>query len=78
MDVFLLARSPTWLGRRAGFPLVGKLVLWRQATSKADEYRAKAQEAEQLAERTTDSVIKEQALRIAEQWRYMRRKVWRS
>ena len=21
------ARSPTWLGRRAGFPLVGKLVL---------------------------------------------------
>ena len=41
------------------------------ATSKADEYRAKAREAEQLAEKTTDSVIKEQALKIAEQWRYM-------
>jgi hypothetical protein len=41
------------------------------ATSKADEYRAKAREAEQLAERTKDSVIKEQALKIAEQWRYM-------
>ena len=41
------------------------------ATSKADEYRAKAREAEQLAERTNDSVIKEQALKIAEQWQYM-------
>ena len=41
------------------------------ATSKADEYRAKAREAEQLAERTNDFVIKEQALKIAEQWRYM-------
>jgi hypothetical protein len=41
------------------------------ATSKADEYRAKAREAEQLAERTNDSVIKEHALKIAEQWRYM-------
>ena len=29
------------------------------ATSKADEYRAKAREAEQLAARTNDSVIKE-------------------
>ena len=41
------------------------------ATSKAEEYRTKAREAEQLAERTNDSVIKEQALKIAEQWRYM-------
>ena len=41
------------------------------ATSKADDYRAKAREAERLAEQTTDSVIKEQALKIAEQWRYM-------
>jgi hypothetical protein len=41
------------------------------ATSKADEYWARAREAEQLAEQTADSVIKEQALRIAEQWRYM-------
>ena len=41
------------------------------STSKADEYRAKAREAEQLAERTNDSVIKEQALKIAERWQYM-------
>ena len=32
------------------------------ATSKAEEYRTKAREAEQLAERTNNSVIKEQAL----------------
>jgi hypothetical protein len=41
------------------------------ATSKTDEYRAKAREAERLAGQTTDSVIKEQALKIAEQWLYM-------
>jgi hypothetical protein len=41
------------------------------ATSKADEYWARAREAEQLAEQTADSVINEQALKIAEQWRYM-------
>ena len=34
------------------------------ATSKAEEYRTKAREAEQLAEWTNDSVIKEQALKI--------------
>ena len=34
-------------------------------------YRAKAREAEQLAQQTNNSVIKEQALKIAEQWRYM-------
>ena len=38
------------------------------ATSKADECRAKAREAEQLAERTTDSTIKEQARKIAQEW----------
>jgi hypothetical protein len=41
------------------------------ATNKADEYRAKAREAEQLAEQTTESVIKQQAFKIAEHWRYM-------
>ena len=41
------------------------------ATRKAEDYRAKAREAEQLAEKTVDSTIKEQALKIAEQWRYM-------
>ena len=41
------------------------------ATSKAEEYRTKAREAEQLAERTNDPAIKDQALKIAEQWQYM-------
>jgi hypothetical protein len=40
-------------------------------TSKADEYRAKASEAEQLAEQTVDSVIKEKLFKIAQQWRDM-------
>jgi hypothetical protein len=40
-------------------------------TSKVDEYRVRASEAEQLAKQTANSVIKEQALKIAEQWRYM-------
>jgi hypothetical protein len=61
------ARSPAWSP-------CGVSVGWEAssvATSKAEEYRAKAREAEQLAERTNDSVIKEQALKIAEQWQYM-------
>ena len=32
---------------------------------------SRPREAEQLAERTNNSVIKEQALKIAEQWQYM-------
>jgi hypothetical protein len=50
-------------------------------TSKADEYRAKASEAEQLAEQTRDSVIKEQLFKTAQQWRDMaayEEKRWRS
>ena len=35
------------------------------ATSKADECRGKGRAAEQLAEGTTDSAIKEQARKIA-------------
>jgi hypothetical protein len=38
------------------------------ATSKADEYRARAREAEQLAEQTPELDIKEQAFKIAKQW----------
>ena len=34
------------------------------ATSKADEYRAKAREAEQLAQQTRDSDIKEQLQKL--------------
>jgi hypothetical protein len=41
------------------------------ATSKADEYRANALEADQLGEQTVDSVIKEKLLKIAQQWRDM-------
>jgi hypothetical protein len=41
------------------------------ATSKADEYRAKAREAKRLAEETPDWEIKEQAFKIAKQWRDM-------
>jgi hypothetical protein len=40
-------------------------------TLKADEYRAKAREAEQFAEQVRDPDIKEQFLKIARQWRDM-------
>jgi predicted RNase H-like nuclease len=50
--------------------------MWRTdgataVTSRADEYRAKAREAEQLAEQIRDPGIKEQFLKIAQQWRDM-------
>jgi hypothetical protein len=40
-------------------------------TLKADAYRAKAREAEQFAEQIRDHDIKEQFLKIAQQWRDM-------
>jgi hypothetical protein len=40
-------------------------------TLKADEYRAKARECEELAEQTRNSLIKEQLLDVAKQWRHM-------
>jgi hypothetical protein len=40
-------------------------------TSKADEYRARAQECEELAQATRDLHIKQQMLKIAETWRRM-------
>jgi hypothetical protein len=40
-------------------------------TLKAEEYRAKARECEALAEQTTDFHIKQQLLKIAQQWRDM-------
>jgi len=40
-------------------------------TSRADEYRAKARECEELAQATTDPHIKQQMLKIAETWRGM-------
>jgi hypothetical protein len=40
-------------------------------TSKADEYRAKARECEEDAKQTRDSYLKEQFLKIAQQWRDM-------
>ena len=39
--------------------------------TRADEYRAKACECEELAERTRDSHIKEQFLKMAQEWRDM-------
>ncbi len=41
------------------------------ATGKADEYRAKALECEERAERTRDPFIKQQLMEIAEKWRTM-------
>jgi hypothetical protein len=38
-------------------------------TSKAEEYRTNARECEQLAEQSRDGRLKEQFLRIAQQWR---------
>ena len=40
-------------------------------TTKAEEYRAKARECEELAEQTRDSFIKEQFLEVAKKWREM-------
>jgi hypothetical protein len=40
-------------------------------TSKADEYRAKARECEDMAQGTRDPHIKQQMLVIAEKWRAM-------
>jgi hypothetical protein len=37
--------------------------------SKAEEYRAKARECEERAERTMDSFVKEQLLEAAKAWR---------
>lgn len=41
------------------------------ATSKSAEYRAKARECEERAERTTDTFIKQELLELAEKWRTM-------
>ena len=38
-------------------------------TYKAEEYRAKARECEERAERTGDYFIKEQFLEVAKKWR---------
>jgi hypothetical protein len=38
-------------------------------TSKAEEYRAKARECEENAEKTRDSVIKQRLIELAQQWR---------
>ena len=43
----------------------------RDGTTKAEEYRAKARECEELAEQTRDSFIKEQFLEVAKKWRQM-------
>ena len=40
-------------------------------TSKADEYRAKARECEDMAQATRDPHIQQQMLEIAEKWRTM-------
>jgi hypothetical protein len=41
------------------------------AQSKADEYRDKARECEELAQATRDQFIQQQMLEIAEKWRTM-------
>jgi hypothetical protein len=52
--------------------MIGRLAYRATAvTSKAEEYRAKARECEEHAERTRDSFIKEQFLEAAKAWRNM-------
>ena len=41
------------------------------ATSKADEYRAKALECEERAEQTRDPFIKQQLIDVAQKWHTM-------
>jgi hypothetical protein len=41
-------------------------------TSKAEEYRAKARECEENAEKTRDSVMKQRLIELAQQWRTLR------
>ena len=41
------------------------------AKSKADEYRGKARECEELAQAARDPFIQQQMLEIAEKWRTM-------
>jgi hypothetical protein len=41
------------------------------AKSKADEYRAKARECEELAQGASNPFIQQQILEIAERWRTM-------
>jgi hypothetical protein len=41
------------------------------AKSKADEYRAKARECEELAQGARDPFIRQQMLEVAEKWRTM-------
>ena len=41
------------------------------ATIKSAEYRAKARECEERAERTSDTFIKQQLIEVAEKWRTM-------
>ena len=48
------------------------------AQSKADEYRDKARECEELAQATRDHFIKQQMLEIAEKWRAWRHSKRRS
>jgi hypothetical protein len=41
------------------------------ATSKGDEYRAKARECEERAEHTRDPFLKQQMIEIAQKWHTM-------
>ena len=51
------------------FPFASELP--PMATGKAEEYRTKAREAEQLAEQARNFAIREQLLNIAQQWKAM-------
>ena len=69
-----LVRFRTILVRNGFLPLA--FVIYRTngrwaVTTKAEEYRAKARECEELAEQTRDSFIKEQFLEVAKKWRQM-------
>ena len=41
------------------------------ANGKSAEYRANARECEDLAEKTRDSLIRQQLFNVAQQWRHM-------
>ena len=41
------------------------------ANSKSAEYRAKARECDERAEKTSDTFVKQQLIEVAEKWRTM-------
>jgi hypothetical protein len=75
LSIDTMGQNRPWGDVRAmsGLPLRSSRIIQTGAvlTSKADEYRAKARECEELAQATCDSFIKEQFLEVAKKWWHM-------